>query len=54
MLSLVYSFEVAKCISEDSYGLVFGINTFFALLMQSLLTLVVINTLMLNIRQQVR
>lgn len=51
---LVCSFEVAKYISEDSYGLVFGVNTFFALLTQSLLTLVVINTLMLNIRQQVR
>ncbi|TGZ56617.1 thiamine transporter 2 [Temnothorax longispinosus] len=48
----VASFEVAKCISEDSYGLVFGMNTFFALLTQSILTLVVVNTLMLNIRQQ--
>ncbi|KAG5324338.1 S19A3 protein, partial [Acromyrmex heyeri] len=48
----VASFEVAKYISEDSYGLVFGINTFFALLTQSLLTLVVVNILTLNIRQQ--
>ncbi|XP_025073603.1 thiamine transporter 1-like [Pogonomyrmex barbatus] len=48
----VASFEVAKSISEDSYGLVFGVNTFFALLTQSLLTLVVINTLKLNIREQ--
>ncbi|KYN04758.1 PREDICTED: thiamine transporter 2-like [Cyphomyrmex costatus] len=48
----VASFEVAKYISEDSYGLVFGMNTFLALLTQSLLTLVVVNTLMLNIRQQ--
>ncbi|XP_011700298.1 PREDICTED: thiamine transporter 2-like isoform X2 [Wasmannia auropunctata] len=48
----VASFEVAKDITEDSYGLVFGINTFFALLTQSLLTFVVVNTLMLNIRQQ--
>ncbi|XP_011875260.1 PREDICTED: thiamine transporter 2-like [Vollenhovia emeryi] len=48
----VASFEVAKCISEDSYALVFGVNTFFALLTQSLLTFVVVNTLMLNIRQQ--
>ena len=51
---LVRSFEVAKCISEDSYGLVFGVNTFFALLTQSLLTLVVVNVLKLNIKQQVR
>lgn len=48
----VASFEVAKYISEDSYGLVFGVNSFFALLPQSLLTFVVLNTLMLNIRQQ--
>lgn len=54
MLSLIRSFEVAKYISEDSYGLVFGVNTFFALVTQSLLTLVVVNKLMLNIRQQVR
>lgn len=48
----VASFEVAKHISEDSYGLIFGVNTFFALLAQSLLTFVVVNTFMLNIRQQ--
>ncbi|XP_025994417.1 thiamine transporter 2 [Solenopsis invicta] len=48
----VASFEVAKCISEDSHGLIFGVNIFFALLMQSLLTFVVINTIMLDIRQQ--
>ncbi|XP_076639695.1 thiamine transporter 2-like isoform X2 [Colletes latitarsis] len=39
----VASFEVAKCISEDSYGLIFGINTFFALLLQSVLTAIVVN-----------
>lgn len=39
----VASFEVAKYISEDSYGLIFGTNIFFALLLQSLLTLIVIN-----------
>ncbi|XP_043504722.1 thiamine transporter 1-like [Polistes fuscatus] len=39
----VASFEVAKYISEDSYGLIFGTNIFFALLFQSLLTLIVIN-----------
>ncbi|XP_015174418.1 PREDICTED: thiamine transporter 1-like [Polistes dominula] len=39
----VASFEVAKYISEDSYGLIFGTNIFYALLFQSLLTLIVIN-----------
>ncbi|KAH0945646.1 hypothetical protein HN011_006235 [Eciton burchellii] len=48
----VASFEVAKYISEDSYGLIFGINTFFALVAQSVLTLIVVNTLKLEIRQQ--
>ncbi|XP_076752468.1 thiamine transporter 2 [Xylocopa sonorina] len=49
----VASFEVAKCISEDSYGLIFGINTFFALLLQSLLTLIVVNgNLNLELRSQ--
>ncbi|GAB1864141.1 Thiamine transporter 2 [Camponotus japonicus] len=48
----VASFEVAKYISEDSYGLIFGINMFFALLAQSLLTIVVVNKLTLSIRQQ--
>lgn len=48
----VASFEVAKHISEDSYGLIFGVNMFFALLMESLLTFVVINKLTLDIREQ--
>lgn len=49
----VASFEVAKCISEDSYGLIFGINIFFALLLQSLLTAIVLNgSLELPIRSQ--
>lgn len=52
---IIYSFEVAKCISEDSYGLIFGINTFFALLLQSVLTAIVVNgNLKLNLRSQVR
>ncbi|XP_076662579.1 thiamine transporter 1 [Halictus rubicundus] len=49
----VASFEVAKSISEDSYGLIFGINTFFALALQSILTAVVVNgNLGLNLRSQ--
>ena len=39
--TLTSSFEVARLISDDSYGLVFGFNTFVALLFQSILTLVV-------------
>lgn len=52
--SFRYSFEVAKCISEDSHGLIFGVNIFLALLMQSLMTLIIVNTFTLDIRQQVR
>ncbi|GAB1865589.1 Thiamine transporter 2 [Camponotus japonicus] len=48
----VTSFEVAKYISEDSYGLIFGVTMFFALLVQSLLTFVVVNKLTLSIRHQ--
>ncbi|XP_067207469.1 thiamine transporter 1-like isoform X2 [Linepithema humile] len=47
----VASFEVAKRISQDSHGLIFGVNMFLALLMQSLI-LVIVNMLMLDIRQQ--
>ncbi|EFA03674.1 Folate transporter 1-like Protein [Tribolium castaneum] len=38
----IASAEIAKCIKEDSYGLVFGINTFVALAFQSILTMVVV------------
>ncbi|XP_067010156.2 thiamine transporter 2 isoform X2 [Anabrus simplex] len=34
--------EVAKNINEDSYGLIFGVNTFFALLCQTILTFIVV------------
>lgn len=46
---------VAQNISDDSFGLIFGINTLMALIVQSLLTMVVvddISNLQLNIRQQ--
>lgn len=36
-----YSAEVAQGISDDSYGLIFGINRFLALSFQSLLTFAV-------------
>ena len=35
------SFEVARHIGDDSYGLVFGFNTFMALFFQSILTFIV-------------
>ncbi|XP_023712947.1 folate transporter 1 [Cryptotermes secundus] len=35
--------EVAKNIGEDSYGLIFGVNTFMALALQSVLTLIVVS-----------
>ncbi|KAJ9581497.1 hypothetical protein L9F63_023323, partial [Diploptera punctata] len=48
--------EVAKHLSEDSYGLIFGINTFIALALQSTLTLIVVSEagLGLEIHPQVR
>eukprot|EP00096_Caligus_rogercresseyi_P003935 TRINITY_DN1788_c0_g1_i1.p1 TRINITY_DN1788_c0_g1~~TRINITY_DN1788_c0_g1_i1.p1 ORF type:complete len:428 (+),score=38.52 TRINITY_DN1788_c0_g1_i1:139-1422(+) len=43
MLITIASFEVARNIHDDSYGLVFGINTFFALLWQTILTMVLVD-----------
>ncbi len=40
-----FSFEVARNIKNDSYGLVFGVNTFLALLFQTLLTVIVVEYL---------
>ncbi|KAL6424323.1 hypothetical protein ACFW04_009848 [Cataglyphis niger] len=51
-MATIASFEIAKYISEDSYGLIFGVNTFFALSAQSLLTFIVVHTLTLTIQQQ--
>jgi len=51
-----FSCEVAKNIPPDSYALVFGVNTFMSLLLQTCLT-VVFNSpigLMLGIRTQVK
>ena len=41
----VASFEIASNISQDSYGLVFGINTFLALALQVICTLSLSNHL---------
>jgi len=38
-----FSGTVAKHLVEDSFGLIFGINTLFALIFQSILTFVVIS-----------
>jgi len=43
MMITVASFEIASNISQDSYGLVFGINTFLALAFQTILTTVVVD-----------
>jgi thiamine transporter 2/3 len=52
---LYVSFEIASNISQDSYGLVFGFNTFLALAFQTVLTFVVADSagLALNPRDQV-
>lgn len=50
-----FSAEIAKQLPEDSYGLIFGVNTFFAYCLQSILTAVVVTdsfALQLNIIQQ--
>ena len=41
MMITVASFEIASRISETSYGLVFGFNTFLALAFQTILTTIV-------------
>ncbi|XP_076028355.1 thiamine transporter 1-like [Oratosquilla oratoria] len=52
VLITVASFQVAKKLRADSYGLVFGINMFFSLLMQTILTVVVVDVLLVPIRIQ--
>jgi hypothetical protein len=53
--NFINSAEVAKNIGEDSYGLIFGVNTFIALALQSVLTLIVVSDtgMALEIRLQV-
>ncbi|XP_042216080.1 thiamine transporter 1-like isoform X2 [Homarus americanus] len=45
VLITIASYQVAKQLTADSYGLVFGINMFASLLLQSVLTFVVVETL---------
>lgn len=40
---LIYSASVAKRLADDSFALIFGINTFLALVFQSLFTLIVVS-----------
>lgn len=51
-----FSFQIAASLSMQRYALVFGVNTFGALLLQTLLTLVVVDSagLGLDIHTQVR
>ena len=55
MMITVASFEIASNISQNSYGLVFGFNTFLALGFQTILTSVVADSVGLALppRQQV-
>ncbi|XP_031621423.1 thiamine transporter 2-like [Contarinia nasturtii] len=49
------SAEIAKELPKDSYGLIFGVNTFFAYCLQSILTVIVVTDsfeMKLNIIQQ--
>lgn len=43
MLITVASFQVAKKLKEDSYGLVFGCNQFLALILQTIMTIIVVD-----------
>lgn len=54
MILCTFSAEVAKHLVDDSFGLVFGINTLFALLFQTLLSLLLVSEggLALNIVNQ--
>ena len=54
MLITVASFEIARQIKSDCCGLVFGVNTFFALAFQTLLTVVVVEWIGLPPKEQVK
>uniref|UniRef100_A0A1B0GLL8 Uncharacterized protein n=2 Tax=Lutzomyia longipalpis TaxID=7200 RepID=A0A1B0GLL8_LUTLO len=50
--STIASAEIAKHLEEDSFGLVFGFNTFLSLVLQTILTLAVVTGIHLSIFQQ--
>ncbi|KAK7068803.1 hypothetical protein SK128_003851 [Halocaridina rubra] len=52
LMITIASYQVAKELETDSYGLVFGINMFVALLIQSVLTAIVIQVLQIEPKLQ--
>ncbi|KAL4635041.1 thiamine transporter 2-like [Arapaima gigas] len=44
MLITICTFQIAKKLSKECYALMFGVNTFLAMILQTILTAVVINT----------
>ena len=42
-LNIINSAEVAKHLNDDSCGLIFGVNTFIALVLQTVLTIIVVD-----------
>jgi solute carrier family 19 (thiamine transporter), member 2/3 len=50
---LISSAEIAKQLKEESFGLIFGMNMFIALALQSILTAIVISWLQTPPREQV-
>ncbi|XP_055716077.1 thiamine transporter 1-like [Phlebotomus papatasi] len=50
--STIASAEIAKHLEEDSFGLVFGFNTFLSLILQTILTMIVVTGIHLSIFQQ--
>lgn len=53
MLITIASFEIARQIKTDCCGVVFGVNTFFALAFQTILTLIVVEALNLSTQTMV-
>lgn len=47
-----FSAEVAEKISPDSYGLIFGVNRFFAFAIQSIITIVVTDEIGLSLKER--
>ena len=54
MMMTAASFEIAKNINENSYGLVFGINTLAGLGIQTILTFTVADSAGLNLDTRVQ
>ncbi|XP_066548507.1 thiamine transporter 2-like isoform X1 [Amia ocellicauda] len=48
-LITICTFQIAKNLTKERYALIFGVNTFVAVALQSILTAVVINTKSLNL-----